>query len=135
LADVDRLRQSIDAIRDPVTGAIRCRDATARAAGCVPLDIVGSGPVDPAAVAWSAIAPRSGETLTQVILGGQMTGRSWTPPAGPVEVTIGWRHAGRSATAVPARSSSAAVPICRRCPPTPGAMASRKRWVRSAHRC
>lgn len=90
LADMDRLRQSIDAVRDPVTGAIRCRDATARAAGCVPLDIVGSGPVDPAAVAWSAIAPRSGETLTQVILGGQMTGRPWTLPAGPVEVTIGW---------------------------------------------
>lgn len=90
VADVDRLHQSIDAVRDPATGAIVCRDVAARAAGCVPLDIAGTRAVDPAAVAWSAIAPQSGETLTQAIVGGQLAGRPWTLPAGPVEVTIGW---------------------------------------------
>jgi outer membrane receptor protein involved in Fe transport len=32
-----------DAIRDPVTGQIVCRDPAARAAGCVPINVFGSG--------------------------------------------------------------------------------------------
>lgn len=89
VADIDRLRQSVDAVRDPATGKVVCREAAARVAGCVPLNIVGNSAGDPAALAWSRIAPAARETLTQAVVGGHVAGHPLTIPGGPVEAMIG----------------------------------------------
>ena len=54
-----RYNAAIDAIRLP-DGSIGCRSAAARAAGCVPVNIIGNNPVDPAALAYvfPAAGPR-----------------------------------------------------------------------------
>src|SRR3546814_11314671 len=42
-----------DAIADPVTGEPVCRDATARAQGCVPFDIFSTPPATEAQIKWA----------------------------------------------------------------------------------
>lgn len=54
---IPRYLAAIDAVRLP-SGEIACRNVTARAAGCVPFNIIGDVPVNPAA--WNYIAPENG---------------------------------------------------------------------------
>lgn len=91
---IPRYKAAIDAIQ-LANGTIVCRDPVARAAGCVPLDIIGINPVNPAA--WNYIAPEQGprvrtslkEDFGTVSLSGAPV-RNW---AGDVSVAFGaeWR--------------------------------------------
>ena len=51
---LDRVYLAVDAVKDPVTGAIRCRvtQVSGNVPGCVPLNVFGSGNASPAAVDW-----------------------------------------------------------------------------------
>jgi iron complex outermembrane recepter protein len=51
---LDRVYLAVDAIRDPATGAIRCRvtQTSGNVPGCVPLNVFGRGNASPAAVDW-----------------------------------------------------------------------------------
>ena len=85
-----RYNAAIDAVRLP-DGTIACRNATARASGCVPLNIIGNNPVDPAA--WRYIAPEQGPrqrtTQSQDVASFNVNGEVLEGWAGPISLATG----------------------------------------------
>ncbi|MEG0040151.1 MAG: TonB-dependent receptor [Massilia sp.] len=85
-----RYNAAIDAVRAP-TGQIVCRNPVAAASGCVPLNIIGNNPVDPAA--WAYIAPENGPrqrtTQSQDVGSFNVNGELFDGWAGPVSVATG----------------------------------------------
>ena len=90
-----RYNNAIDAVRD-ASGKIVCRNAVAAANGCVPLNIIGNNPVDPAA--WGYIAPAAGPiqrtTQSQDVASANFNGEIWEGWAGPLSMATGaeWRR-------------------------------------------
>lgn len=85
-----RYNAAIDAVRAP-NGQIVCRNPVAAASGCVPLNIIGNNPVDPAA--WAYIAPENGPrqrtTQSQDVGSFNVNGELFEGWAGPVSVATG----------------------------------------------
>jgi outer membrane receptor protein involved in Fe transport len=79
--------QDLDADLD--TNEIICVDATARAQGCVPVNVFGHNSITPAAAAYIN-APGSLTTFTSEKLAGlNLTGSIFDLPAGPLGVAVG----------------------------------------------
>jgi len=78
---------AINVIEGP-TGP-ECASATARAAGCVPLNLFGEYTATPAALAYIHYNPVNYTTNTQTVAGGQIAGDAFTLPAGPVAFSAG----------------------------------------------
>ena len=85
-----RYNAAIDAIRLP-DGSIVCRSAAARAAGCVPVNIIGQVAVDPAAVAYvfPAAGPRQRSRQEEQVVSFNISGEPFSLWAGPVAFAIG----------------------------------------------
>ncbi|WUR11736.1 TonB-dependent receptor [[Empedobacter] haloabium] len=85
-----RYNAAIDAVRGP-DGRIVCRNPVAAASGCVPLNIIGDNPVDPAA--WAYIAPAQGPrqrtTQSQDVASFNLNGELFEGWAGPVSLATG----------------------------------------------
>jgi len=80
-----RVQQSTDAVT--VAGQVVCRDVTARAAGCVPWDLI-NGPSQ-AAVAWAYADSTVDQKIQQTVLAANFDTNLFTLPAGPVGVAGG----------------------------------------------
>jgi iron complex outermembrane receptor protein len=80
-----RLAQSVDAVL--VNGQVVCRDVTARAAGCVPWDLVG-GPSQ-AAVAWAYADSSVDQKIEQTVLAANIGADLFDLPAGPLAIAAG----------------------------------------------
>lgn len=82
---------AIDAVRDPVTGAIVCRSAVARSLGCVPMNVIGTGLVSDAANDW--VNPDEGAhritNARQDSAAFTVNGQPFSIWAGPVAVAAG----------------------------------------------
>jgi iron complex outermembrane recepter protein len=94
--NVNNFRQAMEAVPDVddvdgdgnVTEAI-CRDAQARAQGCVPANVFGFDTLSPQAVAWIT-APATLQTqVTQRIVGATASGEPLKLWAGPLGVAVG----------------------------------------------
>lgn len=83
--NVARVQQATDAVS--LGGQIVCRDAAARAAGCVPWDLI-NGP-SAEAVAWANGEARSNGVARQKILGTNFSTSLFELPAGPLGFAIG----------------------------------------------
>ncbi|OON64151.1 TonB-dependent receptor [Massilia sp. KIM] len=105
--NVLNFRNALEAIPDVddlngnglTTDAI-CRDANARAQGCVPANVFGFNALSPEAVRYIA-APGSLETVTtQTLVGGSVNGDLWELPAGALSFATGfeWRKEESRAT-------------------------------------
>lgn len=85
-----RYNAAIDAVRAP-DGRIVCRNPVAAAAGCVPLNIIGDNPIDPAA--WAYIAPENGPRQrtkqSQDVGSFNINGELFEGWAGPVSLATG----------------------------------------------
>ncbi|MCM8732348.1 MULTISPECIES: TonB-dependent receptor domain-containing protein [unclassified Hephaestia] len=81
-----------DAIADPVTGEPICRDAAARAQGCVPFDIFSTTPVNEAQIKWALADRNERRVNTQQIFGANINGPLFTLPYGDVSVAVGAEH-------------------------------------------
>ena len=91
--DIDnaRYRNALDAVVDPVSGQIVCRDAAARAAGCVPINLFGFNTASPEASAYvqSAI-PKSQRIVNQQhVVSANITGELFELPAGDLAFAAG----------------------------------------------
>jgi outer membrane receptor protein involved in Fe transport len=86
----NRYNAAIDAISGP-NGSVICRNPDARATGCVPLNIIGDVPIDPAA--WAYIAPANGphqhSRQRQSVASFSINGEPFSLWAGPVAVAFG----------------------------------------------
>ncbi|OIJ44530.1 TonB-dependent receptor domain-containing protein [Massilia timonae] len=85
-----RYNNAIDAVRAP-DGRIVCRNPVAAASGCVPLNIIGDNPIDPAA--WAYIAPANGPrqrtTQSQDVGSFNINGELFEGWAGPISLATG----------------------------------------------
>lgn len=84
------IRNALDV--ETVGGVVQCADATARADGCVPLNIFGEGSVSAEAadyIRYSAVLRQEREQLT---FGGSMNGDLLQLPAGPVKAAFGFSY-------------------------------------------
>ncbi|OON63184.1 TonB-dependent receptor [Massilia sp. KIM] len=86
-----RYNFAIDAIRDPATGAIVCRNPAARMAGCQPINILGNVPMNMAG--WNYIAPSAGPRQhtesTQDVASINFNGEIHEGWAGPISMAFG----------------------------------------------
>ncbi len=80
---------AIDAVRDTL-GNIVCRDVTARAAGCVPLNLFGKGAPSKAALNYVQVQFQSDFELVQTVYEANLNGDLFDLPAGAVSAAIGW---------------------------------------------
>ncbi|MGH8250833.1 MAG: TonB-dependent receptor domain-containing protein [Steroidobacteraceae bacterium] len=80
---------AIDVIADPVSGEPVCRDPLARAAGCVPLNILGRGVETPEALAYVQHTRLQSTTNTQHIFSALLTGDLMELPAGSLDFAFG----------------------------------------------
>ncbi|MGQ0559725.1 MAG: TonB-dependent receptor domain-containing protein [Sphingosinicella sp.] len=87
--------QAVDAIRDPVTGQIVCRDPAARAAGCVPINLFGVGRPSPAALDFvnrtSFVEGHARQTNVVAFVNGDLS-QLFELPGGPVRFVIGGEY-------------------------------------------
>ena len=83
-----RVQQAADAIL--VNGAAVCRDVTARAAGCVPFDVI-NGPSREAILYTNALSATD-QTVKQTVAGLNFTTNLFELPAGPVGIAFGGEY-------------------------------------------
>ena len=88
--DLSKYAQALDAVRD-ASGNIVCRDASARAAGCVPINLFGYNTASPQASAYVAAAVPREEHIknTEQVFNANITGPVFALPAGDVQASIG----------------------------------------------
>ncbi|WP_374348841.1 TonB-dependent receptor domain-containing protein [Phenylobacterium sp.] len=89
--DQSKFVLAIDAVRD-ASGAIVCRDAAARAAGCAPLNLFGSGAPSKAALNYVGVTFKSDFTIEQTVYEGNFGGDIIDLPAGPLGFNVGFEH-------------------------------------------
>ncbi len=81
---------AIDVIADPVTGQPVCRDAAARARGCVPVDLFGVGTISAAALDYVRVREHTSVTdTTQKLAQAVVTGPLFELPAGDMKFAVG----------------------------------------------
>lgn len=73
-------------------GTIRCVSATARAAGCVPINIFGEGSITPAAANYIRANLTQDLTIRQYTGQAFVTGKLFDLPAGPVGAALGGEY-------------------------------------------
>ncbi|MCP3729881.1 TonB-dependent receptor [Sphingomonas sp. MG17] len=79
---------AIDAIPGP-NGTVICRSAAARAAGCVPLNVIGTGVASQAALNWIKGEPWIKTWLQQDVAALNLSGEPFSNWAGPVSIAFG----------------------------------------------
>lgn len=79
---------AIDAVPGP-NGTVVCRSAAARAAGCVPLNIIGTGVASQSAIDWISGEPWLRTWLTQDVAAISTSGEPFDLWAGPVSIALG----------------------------------------------
>ncbi|WP_374293465.1 TonB-dependent receptor plug domain-containing protein [Sphingomonas sp.] len=98
--------EALDAVRDPLTGAIVCRSAAARAAGCVPVNTFGANTVNPASFDYYLFDPVSDARIEQHVVNAALTGdfgQFFRLPGGPVQFAVGGEYRRESSRFRPAQ--------------------------------
>jgi iron complex outermembrane receptor protein len=81
-----------DVVADPATGEPVCRDAAARASGCIPLDIFSLAPPTEALKTYVLGTRREKRTNTQSVFGASIAGNVFSLPHGDASLTLGMEH-------------------------------------------
>lgn len=101
-----RFLEALDAVRDG-SGQIVCRSATARAAGCVPVNTFGGRTVDGRSFDYYLSDPVSNARIEQHVVNAALTGdfgRLFTLPGGPVAFATGGEYRKESSRFRPAQA-------------------------------
>ena len=125
--NVLNFRNALEAVADvnDVNGNLNrteaiCRDATARAQGCVPINVFGFNAISPEALKY-VTAPGSLSTrTTQKLVGGSVNGEPFALPAGNVGVAAGFEWRKEFSDAVPDALTQAGLNAGNATPPTAG---------------
>jgi iron complex outermembrane receptor protein len=83
--NVARVQQATDAV--VVGGQVVCRDVTARAAGCVPWNLIDGASA--AAIAWTNAQSTTDQEVKQTVFGADISADLFKLPAGPLSFDIG----------------------------------------------
>ena len=117
--NVLNFRNALEAIPG-ADGTPICADATARAQGCVPINVFGRNTITPAALKY-VNAPGSLETVTtQKLLGGSISGEPFQLPAGALGVAAGYEWRKEFSSSTPDALTQAGLNAGNATPPTRG---------------
>ncbi len=106
-----------------------CRDANARAQGCVPISVFGYNAISPEALKY-VTAPGSLETrTTQKLVGGSVSGEPFALPAGNVGVAAGFEWRKEFSSAIPDALTQAGLNAGNATPPTSGEFSVKELFV------
>jgi len=106
-----------------------CRDANARAQGCVPINVFGYNAISPEALKY-VTAPGSLETrTTQKLVGGSVSGEPFALPAGNVGVAAGFEWRKEFSSAIPDALTQAGLNAGNATPPTSGEFSVKELFV------
>lgn len=86
-----RVNQALQAEKLP-DGTIQCKDADARAEGCVALNLFGEGSITPAMADWIRTNPVIDTKIQQYTVMGYITGDLFEMPAGSVSAVFGGEY-------------------------------------------
>lgn len=86
---------------DPTTAALRCANATARAQGCVPLNVFGEGAISPEAAEYISIDAANSEISQLQVASGSITGELFDLGAGAVGIAVGAEYRSVSSRYLP----------------------------------
>lgn len=136
--NVLNFRNALEAVvdTDDVNGNLNrteavCRDANARAQGCVPINVFGFNTISPEALRYVG-APGSLETrTTQKLVGGSINGEPFTLPAGDVGVAAGFEWRKEFSSAIPDALTQAGLNAGNATPPTEGEFSVRELFLES----
>jgi iron complex outermembrane receptor protein len=125
--NVLNMRNALEAIpdindvnNDGNTSQVICRDATARAQGCVPINIFGFNSISPEAAKYIA-APGSLTTVTtQKLAGGSVSGELFQLPAGALGLAAGFEWREEMSSSEPDALTQAGLNAGNATPPTYG---------------
>lgn len=81
-----------DVIADPVSGAPVCRDAAARAMGCVPFNVFSEADLTTEQRDWMIGTRRKQREQKQTIYGASIAGSPFALPAGDLKAVLGAEH-------------------------------------------
>lgn len=102
----DRFLEALDAVRD-ASGQIVCRSASARAAGCVPVNTFGGRTVDGRSFGYYLSDPVSNARIEQHVVNAALTGnfgQFFALPGGPVAFATGGEYRRESSRFDPAQA-------------------------------
>ena len=86
-----KLNQALQA-EQLADGTIQCKDADARAAGCVPINLFGEGSITPAMADWIRTTPIIDTEIEQYGVVGYISGDLFELPAGTVSAVFGGEY-------------------------------------------
>ncbi|WP_294352446.1 TonB-dependent receptor [uncultured Sphingomonas sp.] len=90
--NTNRFFQALNSYRDPTTGQIVCADTAARADGCVPANIYGTGTLA-SAQGYLAVPTTLSTKVTQTVFGGNVSGKLFSLfGADPVGFSVGTEY-------------------------------------------
>jgi iron complex outermembrane recepter protein len=89
---LEAVTDTLDLDDDGVTDEAICVDATARAFGCVPINIYGFNSISPEAAAYVNAPGLLSSFISQEIVGGNISGDVLDLPAGPIGVAVGFEY-------------------------------------------
>ncbi|HVC31666.1 MAG TPA: TonB-dependent receptor [Steroidobacteraceae bacterium] len=118
--------QSLDAVRNPVTGQIVCRDPSN---GCMPLDLVGVGQASPAALAFSRTDSAFQRWASQQVVSADLTGSLPALAAGLLRFATGAEYRRESAVSVPSAAEQAGALFLPRIAATSGSFEERSAYL------
>jgi outer membrane receptor protein involved in Fe transport len=126
--NVLNFRNALEAIPG-ANGTPICRDANARAQGCVPINVFGYGTITPEALKYVS-APGSLATLTtQKLAGASINGEPFQLPAGPLGIAAGLEWRKEFSSSVPDALTQAGLNAGNATPPTQGEFSVRELFV------
>ncbi|PWF42497.1 TonB-dependent receptor plug domain-containing protein [Massilia glaciei] len=118
-----------DADGDGNTTEALCRDANARAQGCVPINVFGFNTISPAALQYVTAPGSLATRTTQRLFGGSASGEPWTLPAGPLGVAAGFEWRKEFSSAIPDALTQAGLNAGNATPPVAGSYTVREAYV------
>jgi outer membrane receptor protein involved in Fe transport len=126
--NVTSFRNALSAIPNG-TGGVMCSDATARAQGCVPINIFGYNSISPEALKY-VTAPGSLLTrTTQKVVGGHIDGELFALPAGNVGIAAGLEWRQEYSQSVPDALTQAGLNAGNATPPTAGQFSVKEEYI------
>lgn len=90
--DAPRYRAALDSVFDPGTNQVICRDAAARAAGCVPINLFGFNTVTEPGAAYVTTERYAHIKNTQHVVSASLTGNLLKLPGGDLGIAVGGEY-------------------------------------------
>ncbi|MTW04926.1 TonB-dependent receptor plug domain-containing protein [Pseudoduganella ginsengisoli] len=126
--NVMNFRNALEAIPGGING-IQCRDANARAQGCVPINVFGRDTISPEALKYVTAPGSLDNSIVQKLAGASINGDLYQLPAGALSVALGWEYRREESSSIADPLTQSGLNAGNAIPPTFGKYDVREAYV------